>query len=57
MKLSKASKRDKKLQKRVNGHREDGRSVFIIKEEQKKRAIAIKRLRKLEEELLEGEPK
>lgn len=57
MKLSKASKRDKKLQKRINGHREDGRSVFTIREEQKKRAIEIKKLRKLEEELLEGDLK
>lgn len=55
MNLHKASKRDNKLQKRRNGHREDGRSVFTIKEIQKNRALKIRKEQQRKQELLEGE--
>jgi hypothetical protein len=53
MKLSKASKRDRKLQKRRGGHREDGRSVFTIKEIQKNRALKIRKEQQRKQDLLE----
>lgn len=37
MNLNKANKRDKKRMKRRNGMRVDGRSVFVIRDAQKKR--------------------
>jgi hypothetical protein len=55
VKLTKASRRDNEINKRKNGHREDGRGVFTIKKLQRKRAIAIEKERKRKEELLEGE--
>jgi len=55
VKLTKASKRDNKINKRRNGHREDGRSVFTIKKLQRDRALAIEKERKRKEELLEGD--
>lgn len=53
MKLSKASKRDRKLNKRRNGHREDGRSVFLIKQIQKEKALRIRKEQQEKEELLD----
>lgn len=50
MKLEKASRRDRKYQRR-NKHVTDSRSVFQIEEEQKKRAIRIKKQRELKEEI------
>jgi hypothetical protein len=55
VKLTKASKRDNKINRRRNGHREDGRSVFTIKKIQRERALRIEQDRKRKEELLEGE--
>jgi hypothetical protein len=55
MKLSKCIDRDRRLQKRKKGHQEDGRSVFTIKEIQKKRALRIRQEQLRKEELLEGE--
>lgn len=55
MKLSKASKRDKKIQKRTGGHQEDGRSVKLIREIQRKRALKIRREQLRKQEVLEGE--
>lgn len=43
MKLEKAIKRDRDVNKRRSGHKVDGRSVFKIQEIQKERAIKIKR--------------
>lgn len=55
MKLTKASKRDRKIQKRRTGHQEDGRSVFLIRDIERRRALEKKR--ELEEKLsrLKGE--
>lgn len=55
MNLHKASKRDNKINKRKNGHREDGRSVFTIKRIQKEKALRIEKERKRKEKLLEGD--
>jgi hypothetical protein len=41
MKIDKAEKRDKKRNKRKNGQRTDGRSVFVIVEIQRKRAEKV----------------
>jgi predicted metalloprotease len=54
-KLSKATNRDRKIKKRKYGMRVDGKSVFVIKNAQKKRAVKIKQLRKEKEELLNQE--
>ena len=43
MKLEKAEKRDKKQNKRKNGHRTDSRSVFTFIEIQRKRAEKVKK--------------
>jgi hypothetical protein len=53
--LNKASKRDRDIERRRNGHREDGRSVRLIKEEQIKRALRIKKEQQRKRELLEGD--
>ena len=53
MNLNKASKRDNKLRKRKSGHREDGRSVFTIKEIQKNRALKIRKEQQRKQDLLE----
>jgi hypothetical protein len=55
MNIQKASKRDNKIQKRKNGHREDGRSVFTIKRLQKERALQIEQERKRKEAILVGD--
>ena len=55
MKLDKASKRDRKRDKAINGPREDGRSVFTIKQIQKNRAKKIEQARKRKEEVLNGD--
>jgi hypothetical protein len=55
VKLTKASKRDNKINRRRSGHREDGRSVFTIKKIQRERALRIESERKRKEELLGGE--
>jgi len=52
MKLQKAVKRDRKINRRQNGHLEDGRSVFTIQEEQRKRADKIKQERAEKEKRL-----
>ena len=46
MKLSKALRRERRWKKRKDGMKVDGRSVFIIQEEQKKRADRIKKNKK-----------
>lgn len=43
MKLSKALKRDKKIQKKIKGMRIDNRSIFKIQEIQRDRAIEAQR--------------
>ena len=43
MKLSKALKRDKKLQKKIKGMQVDNRSIFKIQEIQRDRAIEAQR--------------
>ena len=55
MNINKAIKRDRKIGRRKNGHREDGRSVFLIKKIQKERALRIKKEHIRKEELLEGD--
>lgn len=55
MKLSKAIKRDNEINRRRYGQRTDGKSVFQIEYEKKKRADkAIKELRRFKEELLDA---
>ena len=55
MNIEKATKRDRLIEKRRNGHQEDGRSVFLIKEIQKKRQMEIKRNRiRKQEKFMEG---
>lgn len=48
MKLEKAMRRERKQQRRSK-HVTDSRSVFTIEDEQKKRALKIKRQRELKE--------
>jgi hypothetical protein len=55
MDIKKALKRDNKISKRRNGHQEDGRSVFAIKEEQRKRAQRIRTEREIKDKLVQGE--
>jgi hypothetical protein len=55
MNLNKASKRDRKINKRRGGQLEDSRSVFVIEQEQKKRAKKIKQERKQKEKRISGE--
>jgi hypothetical protein len=55
MKLSKCINRDKELEKRRKGHREDGRSVKLIKDIQKKRALRIRMEQSHKQSILEGE--
>ena len=55
MKLSKCIRRDYEREKRRKGHREDGRSTFVIREIQRKRVEEIKRNRLIKQQLLEGE--
>jgi len=43
MKLTKALRRERRWKKRKDGMRIDGKSVFTIQEEQKKRADRIKK--------------
>lgn len=52
MKLEKSVRRDRKISRRRGGHREDGRSVFTIQEEQRKRAEKIRREREEKEKRL-----
>ena len=54
-KIDKALRREKKINKRKNGHQEDGRSVFLLEEIKNKKARKahderLKRERELEEE-------
>jgi hypothetical protein len=54
MNLTKAGRRDVELQRRKHGHRTDGRSVFEIDRQLKKRAEEIKAKRVLKQRLQEG---
>jgi hypothetical protein len=49
MDISKAMRRERKIQKRRYGPRIDSKSVFTIVETQKKRSQAIKKQRQLKE--------
>jgi hypothetical protein len=56
MRLSKCGKRDRMIEKRRNGHKTDGRSVFTLQEIQKKKRDEIKRSRlKKQQRFSEGE--
>lgn len=55
MNLNKATKRDRKRQKRKYGHVVDGRSVFVIEEVKVKKALKIKKEREEKEKRLNGE--
>jgi len=55
MKILKAIKRDKEIQRRKYGHVTDGKSVFVIKETEKQRAERIKNQRLLKERIRLGE--
>jgi hypothetical protein len=52
MKISKCNRRDKKISKRRNGHQEDGRSVKLLRDIQKKKSLEIKREQERKESLL-----
>lgn len=52
MKLSKATQRDIKLQRRKRAHIVDGRSVFVLEAIQRERAEKIKQARELKESSL-----
>lgn len=54
MNINKAVKRDRKRQRNIHGHQEDGRSVKLIKEIQKKKSLRIKKQIKIKETLLGG---
>ena len=45
MNINKCARRDREIDKRKNGHRVDGKGVFLIKEIQKKKYNEIKRNR------------
>lgn len=51
MKIHKALKRDKKIQRRKSGHTMDNRSIFLLEEEKKKRALQIRKEREEKENL------
>lgn len=53
MKLSKASQRDRKINRRKHGMVVDSKSVFTIQRVQKERAEQIKKEREEKEKLLE----
>jgi hypothetical protein len=54
--LKKSLRRDREIDRRKNGHQVDGRSLFIIKEIQRKRSEEIKRNRiQKQERFLETE--
>ena len=53
--LNKSIQRDREISRRKHGHREDGRSVFLNQEIQKKKAEKLRRERKKKEELLDNE--
>lgn len=53
MDIKKANRRDSKITRRRTRMPVSGKSVFLIKEIQKKKAEEIKRLRKEKEQLLE----
>ena len=55
MNINKAYKRDRKYRRDRYGHQEDGRSVKLIKEEMKKRALKIRKEQLQKQELLEGD--
>lgn len=55
MNIFKAVKRDRKREKRRNGPREDGRSVFEIERIQRDRSAEIKKQRQQKQKFLEGE--
>lgn len=49
MKITKVQSRDRKLQHRRNGHRENGRSVKYLREIQKRKAELIRKEREVAE--------
>lgn len=49
MKIDKANNRDKKREKRKNGHIVDSKSVFEIQRLEKERALEIRKKRKQKE--------
>lgn len=53
MDINKASRRDSKLNKRKNRMPVDGKSVFLIKEIQKRKSDELRRKREEKEKLLE----
>jgi len=53
MKLQKAQNRERKRNKKINGHKEDGRSVKYIRQIQKDKAEKIKKKREKKEEILD----
>ena len=52
MNIHKVNRRDRKLNRRKNGHQVDGRSVFLIQEIQRKRSLEIRKGRCLKEKFL-----
>lgn len=55
MDIHNVGKRDRKIEKRRNGHREDGRSVKLLRELSIRKSLEIKKAknRKLRKKLLE----
>ncbi len=57
MKISKAEKRDRKINRRRHGMCRDGDSVKTIEKEwRKRRDTILKKRRKVKEEILNGQP-
>lgn len=55
MKIQKAIRRDRDIQRRRGGHQVDNKGIFIVLEEQKKKAKKIKKERKEKEIRISGE--